>query len=100
MRVILTDQALESLEEVIFYITDILGEEKALTLGRALIAKAMSLDKFSSIGSIEPELDRLGNQYRRIIYLNRYKIIYHITDDVVFITDFFDTRQDPAKIKG
>jgi mRNA-degrading endonuclease RelE of RelBE toxin-antitoxin system len=38
-------------------------------------------------------------QHRRLIVGN-YKIIYLIEDDVVYISDIFDTRQDPKKMNG
>ncbi len=29
-----------------------------------------------------------------------FKIIYKVEGNIVFITDFFDSRQDPTKMKG
>ena len=37
--------------------------------------------------------------YGRIIE-SHFKIIYYIHNDSIYITDIFDTRQDPDKMKG
>lgn len=100
MKVVLTDQALDSLEELVLYIAETSSENRALLIGRALIKEAMSLDTFSSKGSIEPALESLNEQHRRLIYEHRYKIVYRIVGETIFVTDFFDTRQNPSKMKG
>lgn len=48
-------------------------------------------------GQYEPMLDHLGLGHRRVIS-GHYKIIYRLIDDLVFITDVFDSRQDPDKM--
>jgi len=48
-------------------------------------------------GSIETSLTDLKEEHRYVIRGN-YKIIYKIQHKNVFITDIFDTRQDPEKI--
>ncbi len=100
MKVTLTDQAIDSLEELVLFIAETNSEDKAIAIGRALVAEAMGLDKFPFKNSIEPELDSLHKQHRRLIYANRYKIVYKIEGETIMVTDFFDTRQDPAKMKG
>jgi len=41
----------------------------------------------------------LKEGHRRIIE-GHFKIVYKIERDIIYITDFFDTRQDTGKIKG
>lgn len=48
-------------------------------------------------GQYEPLLDHLGQGHRRKVSGN-YKIIYRIIDDLVFVSDIFDARQDPEKM--
>lgn len=48
-------------------------------------------------GQYEPLLDHLGLKHRRLVSGN-YKIIYRIIDDLIFVSDIFDTRQDPEKM--
>jgi plasmid stabilization system protein ParE len=48
-------------------------------------------------GQFEPLLDHLDLGHRRKVSGN-YKIIYRIIDDLIFVSDVFDTRQDPEKM--
>ncbi|HEX2615931.1 MAG TPA: type II toxin-antitoxin system RelE/ParE family toxin [Flavobacteriales bacterium] len=48
-------------------------------------------------GQREPLLDHLGLGHRRLVS-GHYKIIYRIIDDLIFISDIIDTRQDPEKM--
>lgn len=50
-------------------------------------------------GQFEEYLEHLGKGHRRLIE-GYTKIIYLVKEDCIYITDFFDTRQDPAKMKG
>ena len=50
-------------------------------------------------GQKEPYLEHLNLDYRRIIE-SHYKIIYRVVGETIYITDVFDSRQDPDKMKG
>lgn len=50
-------------------------------------------------GQLESYLEHLNLSHRRIIEGN-YKIIYRVDSNTIFITDIFDSRQDPSKMKG
>lgn len=41
----------------------------------------------------------MGKEHRRIIE-GHYKIIYRVEGQAIYITDIFDSRQDPNKMKG
>lgn len=66
---------------------------------RILIATD-SLKHNPKIGQLEPALLSRDLEYRYILELN-YKLIYTINEEKnqVRITDVFDTRQSPTKIK-
>jgi hypothetical protein len=55
--------------------------------------------KNPSIGQREEYLEHMGQLHRRIIEGN-YKIIYRQEGEVIYVTDIFDSRQDPAKMGG
>jgi hypothetical protein len=42
--------------------------------------------------------ETLGNPFRRMIVMH-FKIIYVEFDNKILITNIFDTRQDPSKLK-
>ena len=50
-------------------------------------------------GQREEFLQHLHQDHRRLI-IHYIKIIYKVEDNTIFITDFFDSRQDPSKMKG
>jgi len=49
-------------------------------------------------GQKEELFSGLGLNHRRLVKGN-YKIIYRIINEVIYITDIFDSRQDPSKMK-
>ena len=48
-------------------------------------------------GQVEPLLDHLNLEHRRWVVGN-YQVLYRIIGDVLFVTDIFDARRDPAKM--
>ena len=63
------------------------------------MAKADKLLTHPRMGQKEEYLEHLGQSHRRIIE-NHYKIIYRVEGEIIYVTDIFDSRQDPAKMKG
>jgi len=101
MKVVYTEQSLNSLEELLIFLMEDLG----LSLDKTSEVKAKILDMADSLinhpykGQFEEYLEHLGKGHRRLIE-GYTKIIYLVKEDCIYITDFFDTRQDPAKMKG
>ena len=50
-------------------------------------------------GQKEPFLEHLGLGHRRLV-VSHYKVIYRVSGEYIYITDIFDSRQDPDKMKG
>jgi plasmid stabilization system protein ParE len=101
MKVIYTDQSLDSLHEVMDFLLEDLGIpiEKVSEIKTQLLDKADSLALNPYKGQKEEYLEHLGKEHRRLIE-GHFKIIYLIEQEAVFIIDFFDTRQDPEQMKG
>jgi len=101
MRIIYTDQSFESLEESIQFLLKVqkVPLEKVLEIKNQLLDKAASLTTDPHVGQYEEYLEHLKKGHRRLIDGN-FKIIYRIEEDCIYITDFFDTRQQPEKMKG
>ena len=36
----------------------------------------------------------------KLVYTEHYKIIYRVVGEYIYVTDIFDSRQDPDKMKG
>ena len=101
MKVIYTQQSLESLHECLLFLSEELGIpiEKVSQIKSQILDKADSLEQNPFLGQKEEYLEHLGQGHRRLIE-GHFKIIYLVGKDAVYITDIFDSRQDPEKMKG
>ena len=100
MKVFYTEQALVSLQECLdFFPLDEVSPEKVNEIRDRILSKADKLLDTPHIGQQEEYLEHMGLSHRRIIE-GHYKIIYRIEGEFIYITDIFDSRKDPAKMKG
>ena len=100
MKVVYTQQALQSLQEVLDFLTEreVLADQ-IMAIRDRILDKADSLADSPWKGQQEDYLTPLGKDHRRIIE-GYYKIIYRVEEPIIYITDIFDSRQDPDKMKG
>jgi len=98
MRLIYTIQALKSLQECLDFLPPEVSPEKVNKIRDKILTKADMLLLNPKLGQIEEYLTPLNLFHRRIIEGN-YKIIYRVEDENIFITDIFDSRQNPDKMK-
>ncbi len=99
MKLFYTQQALNSLQECLDFFPPEVPNEKVNEIRDRILAKADALLLNPYIGQIEEYLEHLEKNHRRIIDGN-YKILYRIENETIYITDIFDCRQDPSKMKG
>jgi|GEM_PF-69999 len=97
MKVFWTKFALSSLHEIFTYYKENVSLTVACNIRDSILSSTRQLEIHPQSGSIEELLVELNQEHRYIIRGN-YKIIYIIQNKKVFITDVFDTRQDPDKI--
>jgi len=74
------------------------GEKIADKIRRTIFLTTKPLIKQPLIGSLEENLAELKQEHRYIVEGN-YKIIYRVIDNQIYITDIFDCRQNPTKMK-
>ena len=98
MKVVYTEQAFESLEEIKELLSKNHSPEKIEEIRTKILDKAESLIEFSERGQIEENLISLKKGHRYILEKHT-KIIYRIIGKTIYVTDFFDTRQAPSKMK-
>ena|SRR5690606_20863837 len=98
MKLLFTERAIISLQECLDFFPPNMAAEKVNEIRDKILAKAEMLLDNPKIGQLEEYLDHLGQAHRRVIEGN-YKIIYKVTDDAIIVTDVFDTRQNPSKMK-
>lgn len=101
MKVIYTEQALESLAESLRFLIQKqhVSIEQVSNIKTLLLDKADKLPEHPFSGQTEEYLAHLNLGHRRIIE-GTFKIIYRVDGNIIYITDFFDTRQDPTKMIG
>ena len=99
MKLVYTEQSLVSLEETLAFIAQKVSLEKLIEIRDRILDKADTLLEQPLIGQKEPLLEHLGLGHRRIVE-GHCKIIYKVVGECIYITDIFDSRQDPDKMKG
>lgn len=99
MKLVYTEQALFSPEEALDFIAPKVSHEKLIEIRDEILDGADTLLMHPLQGQEEPLLEYLGLGHRRLV-VGHYKIIYRIIEECIYITDIFDCRQDPDKMKG
>jgi plasmid stabilization system protein ParE len=98
MKLIYTKQALLSLEETLNFIAPKVTPEKLIEIRDNILDAADTLVLQPLQGLREPFLEHLGLGHRSLV-VSHYKIIYRVVGEYIYITDIFDSRQDPYKMK-
>ncbi|NEW85438.1 MAG: type II toxin-antitoxin system RelE/ParE family toxin [Mariniphaga sp.] len=99
MKLVYTEQALQSLEEALAFVAPKVSYEKLMQIRGLILDKADHLISQPLKGQKEPLLEHLGLKHRRLVE-GHYKIIYRIIGEYIYITDIFDSRQDSDKMKA
>ena len=100
MTIVITGLARASLQKIYSYFRS----KGAGMKGREIRKKVLEISKLlvnnPQMGQKEVYLEHLNQDHRYIPVMASYKIIYRIIGQTIYITDVFDTRQAPGKIKG
>jgi toxin ParE1/3/4 len=99
MKLVYTEQALFSMEETLEFLSAEVSHKKLIEIRNRILDSADTLLLQPFKGQKEPFLDHLGLGHRRLIE-GHCKIIYKVEGEYIYITDIFDSRQDPNKMKG
>lgn len=99
MKLVYTEQALNSLEDALDFLAPKVSRNKLSEIRNRILDAADTLVQQPLQGQEEPYLKHLSLGHRRLIE-GHYKIIYRVTSEYIYITDIFDSRQDPDKMKG
>lgn len=99
MKLVYTEQALISINEIIDFLSINHPSTAISKIIETLLAHSETILNNPFMGQPEIYLEHLNLGHRRIIAGN-YKIIYRVESETIYIIDFFDTRQDPEKMRG
>jgi plasmid stabilization system protein ParE len=97
MKLVITLPAKESLKDIHNYYKREVSIKVADKIKSGISQKLRHLADHPYSGQLEETLLELGLEHRRIVERN-YKIVYRIIDDVIYVTDIFDSRRDPSKV--
>ena len=99
MKLVYTEQAILSLNECLNFLPSDLPSEKVNEIRDQILDKADMLLINPKLGQIEKYLEHIGKSHRRLIE-GYYKIVYRVEGELIFVTDIFDSRQDPSKMRA
>ncbi len=80
-------------------ILDFNGGRKGKRIVTDILDRADELEKYPELDPEEESLESLQEGHRSLLVGTLYKIVYLIAKPFIIITDIFDTRQNPNKIK-
>ncbi|WP_367892475.1 type II toxin-antitoxin system RelE/ParE family toxin [Marivirga harenae] len=85
-------------KKIVKFYKRIAGEDVGIRIQTEIVNATVKLEDHPKIGRIDPLLTfkNLGHRY---LISGHCKIFYDIIDDDILITDVFDKRQAPNKIK-
>lgn len=89
--------AFENLELIFHYYVSKSNEKIAHKIRKQIIDSTKQLYQHPKSGQIELNLEHLNLKHRYLVSGN-FKIIYREVENIILITDVFDTRQHPNKM--
>ncbi|MDO8965979.1 type II toxin-antitoxin system RelE/ParE family toxin [Algoriphagus sp.] len=96
--VVWTEFAENQLDDIFEYFLAVSGFDPAQKLVQKLIIATKVLELQPEVGQIEQALLNRKEQVRYLVEGN-FKILYFLRDGMVIISDVFDTRQSPKRLK-
>ena len=97
MKIVVTIPAKESLKDIHDYYKENSSIRIADKIKSGIAKKLKFIALHPLTGQEEETLRELNLGHRRMVEGN-YKIIYRIIDNVIYVTDIFDSRRDPSKV--
>ncbi len=97
-QVIWTNFAISELKNIYLYYRMVATDKVADKIRKSIFDSTRHLSKQPLIGAVEENLIDLKQGHRYLVVGN-YKIIYRIIHDNIYVTDIFDGRQNPRKMK-
>ena len=97
MKVVWTKQAIFRLQEIYTFYKELENTTVAQHIKNKILLASGKL-KNKSILRKEEELLKPLNQQHRFLISGNYKIIYLTKAEAIYVTDVFDTRQNPEKM--
>ncbi len=98
MRYKITKPAQEALERIYDTFFEFAGKRHADAIIERVDDRLSTLLQHPLIGHPEPLLSNREKDYRAISINKNYRMIYHVSKNTIWIVDFWDRRNNPAKL--
>ena len=98
MKIKITEKAEDGLKKIYHYYKREASITIAKRIKNTILKRIKILKDYEELGSVDEHLKYLHLGHRKLTEGN-YKIVYRAEKDIIYITDIFDTRQDPDKQK-
>ncbi len=96
MKIQVTNVFKKKLKEIYLYHKQEVSVSVAIRIKQGIFTKIELLKKFPDLGPVDLHLESFRLNHRKLTEGN-YKIVYRVTQNTIYITDLFDTQQDPKK---
>ncbi len=90
--------ASRSLDEV-FEFLEAMSPVAAVKTYNNILDDIKRLESMPLMAPLEPWLDEEPERFRSLVACRRYKVIYYVEDDTVFVADIWDCRQNPETLR-
>lgn len=97
-QIIWTNFAISELKNIYLYYRMVASDKVADKIRKSIFDGTKQLITQPLIGAVEENLIDLSQGHRYIV-VDNYKIIYRVIQLDIYITDIFDCRQNPKKMK-
>jgi plasmid stabilization system protein ParE len=96
MKIFLLPRAIFRLDNIYDYIRPF-SEITASRIYNEILDEIGRIEHFPYIGQIEPSLYDCGKEFRALVVLEHYKVIYYIEEieKAIYIATIWDCRQNP-----
>jgi plasmid stabilization system protein ParE len=99
VKVVVTHSARRHFREVLSFYSGYMTRREVSKRASDVHAALKHLGEHPGHGAFEDNIKIPGRRYRRVV-VGDLKIIYYVTGKTIRVTDIFDSRQDPKKMKG
>ena len=94
-----TEEARGDLAEIFRYY-NLLSPKVAISYSEEFMKAGDRLEQMPEMGPKEPMLKRLKRNYRYVLVLNRYKLVYLYENNVCSILMVWDCKRNPKDLKN
>ena len=100
VKVIITPSAIKDAKDIFNYYEAKSSYNTAHKMLQEIIASVRRLELMPEMGPKEPSLEIKNRNYRYVIVLHRYKLVYLYENNICSILMVWDCKRNPKDLKG